>query len=235
MSEYRLKQADLSKLSVHKVDNPYYKKAAPMQLYLLTQIQELSQEKWGSPEPYIVTCANFSPQHLQRFVENTERLKQLSPGEFQDLIADRLDHMGLGVQLVGDINRKDGGVDIVAYPNTGCNVPFLLAVQVKHHRKNRKTGAADVRDLHGVITSRNSPFHIGMLVTNTTFTADAKWVAENNKTLLRLRDIQDLCRWLKDDFVNEYEWREIPTQIELAPGIQLEIPRPKLWLPSSHS
>lgn len=89
----------------------------------------------------------------------------------------------------------------------------------------------DVRDFYGVITSRNLPFHLGMIVTNTTFTPDAIWFAENNKTLLRLRDNKDLCRWLKNDFVNEYEWREIPSEIELAPGVRITIPKPKLWLP----
>lgn len=69
-----------------------------------------------------------------------------------------------------------------------------------------------------------------MIVTNTSFTADAHWFATNNPTLLRLRDIQDLRRWLKNDFVNEYEWREIPDQIELAPGIHIAIPKQQLWL-----
>jgi len=231
MGEYRLKLSDLAKLRVHEVDNPYYKKAAPMQLYLLSQVEEIAKRKWGNLEPYIVTLVDFNNELLTWFLEDTERLKQLPPDKFQYLIADRLEQMGLGVQLVGNVYRKDGGVDIVAYPNTGCIFPFLLAVQVKHHRTNRKTAVGDIRDLHGVITARTSPFNIGMIVTNTTFSADAKWFAENNKTLLRIRDIKDLRRWLKNDFINECEWREIPNQIELAPGIQIAIPKPKIILP----
>jgi hypothetical protein len=82
-----------------------------------------------------------------------------------------------------------------------------------------------VRDFHGVLTSRVSPFHMGMIVTNTSFTADAKWFANNNQTLLRLRDMQDLNRWMRNDFVNESEWREIPEEIELTPGVTIKIPR----------
>ncbi|MBF2025927.1 MAG: restriction endonuclease [Oscillatoriales cyanobacterium C42_A2020_001] len=231
LGEYRLKPSDLEGLGVHEVDNPYYKKAAPMQLYLLNQIEELSKKKWGSPEPYTVEFVEFSNKLLAWFLEDTERLKQLPPDKFQYLIADRLENMGLSVQLVGDVYRKDGGVDIIAYPNGNYAFPFLLAVQAKHHHSSRKTGAPDVRDFHGVLTSQASPFHMGMIVTNTSFTADAQWFADNNQTLLRLRDMKDLSRWLKNDFVNESEWREIPEQVELAPGVTIKIPKRQLWLP----
>jgi hypothetical protein len=230
MQEFRLKKGDLAKLRCHEVDNPHHRLAAPMQLFLLAQIQELSKEKWGSKEPYIVGLREFDREMLDWFCEDMERMKGLSPEKFQYLIADRLEQCGLAVQIVGNVYRKDGGIDIVAFPNVGA-MPFLLAVQAKHHRCDRKTGPGDVRDLHGVLTSRESPFHIGMLVTNTTFTPDARFFAENNKTLLRLRDIADLRRWLNDDFDNPFEWREIPKKITLAPGVEIEIPRPKLTLP----
>jgi hypothetical protein len=93
---------------------------------------------------------------------------------------------------VGDIFARDGGIDLIGYPRPGaCAFPFLLAVQAKHHRTARKTGSSEVRDFHGVLASRNSPFHMGMIVTNTSFTADAAWFASNNQTLMRLRDIRD--------------------------------------------
>jgi len=133
-------------------------------------------------------------------------------------------------RLTGSNRRgKDGGVDIVAYPE-GSAVPFLIGVQAAHHRTNRKTPVGKVRDFHGVLASSNSPFHIGMIVTNTSFTPDAEWFAQNNQKLLRLRDLQDLKRWLREDFVNEHEWREIPDQIELAPGIRIRVARPGMML-----
>lgn len=45
MGEYRLKPSELAELGVHKVDNPYYKKAAPMQLYLLSQVENQAKRK----------------------------------------------------------------------------------------------------------------------------------------------------------------------------------------------
>ena len=184
IKDYRLKPADLALLGVHKVDNPHYKKAAPMQLYLSTQIEELAKQKWGSSEPYTVALSQFSEELLRWFLEDTNRLMQLTPDKFQYLIADRLEYLGLGIQMVGNVFLKDGGVDIIAYPK-GLAVPFLLAVQVKHHRTQRKTNVRDVRDFQGVLTSGNSPFNVGMLVTNTTFTPDAEWFTKNNKTVMK--------------------------------------------------
>jgi hypothetical protein len=232
LQEYRLKRGELSHLRVYEVANPHYKKAAPMQLYLHSQVREMAKMKWGSSEPYVVTLVEFSEELLAWLLEDLDRLKQLPPDKFQNFIADRLEHMGLDVQLVGGVFRKDGGVDIIAYPKAnGCAFPFLVGVQAKHHRTARKTSAPDVRDFHGVITSRNSPFHLGMIVTNTSFTADAKWLASNNQTVLRLRDLQDLHRWLQNDFINKAEWREIPDEVGLAPGIRIQIPKLKIVIP----
>jgi hypothetical protein len=231
MQEFRLKANDLEKLRFHAVDNPHYKVAAPMRLYLLKQIEELSKDKWGSRELYLVGMRNITTSLLAYLCEDIERLKQLSAEQFQYLIADRLEQWRLGVQIVGHVNRMDGGIDIIAYPRTP-SIPFLLAVQAKHHRLNRKTSVGDVRDFYGAITSRANSFHFGIVVTNTAFTPNAQFFAECNKTLLRLRDASDLRRWLNNDFDNPFEWRELPSKVLLAPGVEIEIPRPTLILPS---
>jgi hypothetical protein len=195
---------------------------------VIKQNEKLADMKWKGDEPYLVSLIDVSSEYYRWLLEDIERLKQIDPNQFQQLVADRLSHLGLEIQLVGDINRKDGGIDIIAYPHKSNAFLFLIGVQVKHHRTERKTGAPDIRDLYGVLSSRNSPFHCGMIVTNTSFTADAKWFAAHNQTLLRLRDLSDLRRWLNNDYANENEWREIPRQIEVAPGIKIEIPRPRI-------
>jgi len=228
LQEYRLTKEDLAKLGVFERDNPHYKVAAPMQLYLHRQIRDLAGAKYGSDEPYQVTVVPFSERQIEWFAEDPTRLQHMSPAAFQRLVGDRLDAMGLDVQLVGDVNRKDGGIDLVAYPKPDrCQFPFLLGVQTKHHRANVNTNVGDVRDFHGALSSRSSCFNAGIIVTNTAFTADAHWFAQNNAALLRLRDLYDLGRWLRREFTNESEWREIPESIELAPGVKIYVPRPK--------
>jgi hypothetical protein len=172
-----------------------------------------------------VVLAPFSHEVLQRLLSDPSALGDLGPEQFQHFIAHRLECIGLEPKVVGHVFRKDGGIDIVAYPRI-LTVPFLLGVQVKHHRSGSKTGVRDVRDFHGTLTANHSPFQLGIIATNTTFTPDARWFAEHNQRIMRMRDMSDLQRWLRHDFMNDCEWREIPEMIQLAPGIIVDIPRP---------
>jgi hypothetical protein len=98
-----------------------------------------------------------------------------------------------------------------------------MAIQAKHHRSvKQKTGPSEVHDLLGVVQTFS--FNAGVLVTNTTFTPDAKWIASQKSTLLRLRDIDDIKLWLENKFLDEYNWREMPNKIEICPGIVIYLP-----------
>lgn len=172
--------------------------------------------------PRVEVC-NVTLDLLRLLERRPEELSQIDPEMFEALVADRLRSMGMGVQRVGKTNRKDGGVDIVAWPERLLTVPFLLAVQVKHRSTGKPVGPGPVRDLQGVLS--RLPCEVGMLVTNTEFTADARWVANQRPTLVRLRDFADVMRWIRGDFLGEMAWQEIPEAIELAPGIMVKIPK----------
>jgi hypothetical protein len=165
----------------------------------------------------------ITPSLVQVLSNNLEELYRLSPEAFEELVCDRLQAMGLGVSRIGgNIYHKDGGIDIVAWP-IEFEFPFLIAVQVKHHqRSDRRTGPAPVRELLGSVYS--GPFKMGVLVTNTTFTPDAVWVARNQPTLLHLRDISSIKRWLLDNFLDDYDWQQMPNQIEVCPGVVVNLP-----------
>jgi len=171
-----------------------------------------------------IEVVEFSPQLLQQLERSPNDIQTLSPDEFERLICDRLHAMGMWVSRVGAINEADGGIDIIAGPKRDFVFPFLIAVQAKHH-KNRKTksGPSPVRQLHAVI--QKHAFQAGLLVTNTSFTASALWEASYRPHLVRLRDFQDLKRWIQGNFLDEAEWREIPDFIEYAPGKKLAIPK----------
>ena len=165
------------------------------------------------------------PQIIDILRKDYSYIHQLSPDQFELLICDRLSKMGYEVERVGSIYSPDGGVDIIAWPNKPTPFPYLLATQVKHHKlPSKKTGPSAVKDLQAVIASQ--PFQAGILVTNTTFTPNAQWFAKHRSHIVRLRDMHDLKRWICDNFTDESEWREIPSDIELAPGINVKLPRP---------
>ena len=174
--------------------------------------------------PAHVELVEITPQLVKLLAREPQRLYDLQPEKFENLICDRLDRMGYGLERVGSSTyHKDGGVDIVAWPRASP-LPFLVAVQVKHTRCfERRIGPGPVRDLLGAIELHR--FNAGLLVTNTSFTPDAEWIAQRRALLMRLRDFHDLTRWLRDEYPREAEWREIPSQIEMCPGVIIKLPK----------
>ncbi|OGR09109.1 MAG: hypothetical protein A3K23_06680 [Desulfobacca sp. RBG_16_58_9] len=173
--------------------------------------------------PPRVELVDITPQIIDLLSSEPEILWEASPEFFENLICNRLEVIGYGIERVGSsIFNKDGGIDILAWSQAPF-VPCLMAVQVKHTAlRNRKIGSPPVRDLLGAVQTHG--FNAGLLVTNTTFTADARWVAEQRPFLIQLRDFEDLRRWLRNDFLSEHEWRYLPKQIELCPGVIIKLP-----------
>lgn len=147
---------------------------------------------------------------------------RITPAEFEAFVCDRLDAMGFQPQQVGSTYQKDGGIDILFWPRATGAFPFLGAVQVKHHRDpSLKESVRSVRDLAGTIAGQ--PFNAALLVTNTSFSADAEWFARERAKLVRLRGYFDIKRWIENNFSDRAEWREIPSTIELCPGVSVRI------------
>ena len=175
----------------------------------------------------LVTVVDVSAQLLELLKKEPDQLARITPEQFERVVADRLDHMGYDVKLTGSTTARDGGIDLVAVPKQRTLGTFLLAGQVKHHRTSLKTGREAVDRL---LAWQGGIFRLGLLVTNTSFTKDAIWVAseDRNKNFLLLRDFEDLKRWLQDNFWSKEEWREVPDEIVLAPGVVVQVPKPML-------
>jgi len=177
--------------------------------------------------PTRVELIDISKRLTERILNNPDEIYSIGPNEFEDLVLDRLTAMGLQPQRVGrNTYARDGGIDIIFCGPSRCTFPFLGAVQVKHHRSPLiKTGPAPIDQLVGVLG--RGPFSAGIVITNTSFTPSARWVASQRPALLRLRDFADLMRWLKNNFTDEGEWRDIPEEIEVCPGLTVRI-RPRV-------
>lgn len=167
-----------------------------------------------------VMLISATDQLVAALQRNLDLVYQIDAGQFELLVCDRLDAMGFEVKRVGHTFASDGGVDIVSWPKKS-NFPYLFAVQVKHRRRpSSKVGPGPVKDLMAVL--QTSPFDAGIIVTNTSFTPDAKWFARHGSRILRLRDLQDLQRWLAGNFLTG-DLRDFPDEIELAPGVLVRI------------
>ena len=177
----------------------------------------------------IVQIVDVTPRVIELLRRDPEELYMLTPSAFEKLIANRLGAMGYDVISTGAVFTRDGGIDLIAVPKTRTVGSFLLAAQVKHHHVARPTTRSEVDRL---LAWKDSVFRLGLIVTNTWFTSDARWLArkDNNAAFLRLREFNDLRRWLWDNFADAAECQELPQRIDLAPGIAVDVP--KLRLPT---
>lgn len=173
-------------------------------------------------EPIRIEVIGIGPTLSRYLASDPELVHQLSPNQFEEFICDRLFAMGMEPRRTGNVNQRDGGIDIFFWPRGKSSFPFLGAAQVKHHRNSsKKEGTSTVRNLVGALADH--PISAAMLVTNTFFTADAQWYARERAKLIRLRDYDDITRWLNNRFGRDEDWREIPKEIELGPGLVFKL------------
>lgn len=167
--------------------------------------------------PPLVQVVDITPDIVRLLAQEPDQLREMGPEFFEKLVCNRLDAMGFDVQRVGSSTfHKDGGIDIIAVPREAV-FPSLIAVQAKHTSlPGRKVGPQPVRDLIGAVNLHG--LNMGLLVTNTTFTPDARWVAEKQPVLTRLQDIEDLRSWLRDEFLRDSQWKYMPKELVLCSG-----------------
>lgn len=173
------------------------------------------------PGRTVITRVVSASVSLLRLLErDINAIYRLEPPAFEEFVAERLDAMGFDVHQVGNTFTSDGGVDLIATPRASP-FPFLLAVQVKHHREpSIKTGPAPIKDMEAVLSSL--PFHAGMIVTNTSFTPDAEWWASKNPGKIQLHDASSVSHWIQRRFDVD-RLRNIPQQIQLTPRLKVGI------------
>jgi hypothetical protein len=173
-------------------------------------------------EPVRVELLGIGRVLSHQLVADPDLVHSLTPEQFEEFICDRLFAMGFEPVRTGATNKKDGGIDVFFWPRHPVPFPFLMAAQLKHHRNPRqKEGSATVRDFAGAIAGR--PLSAGVIVTNTSFSPDAKWFARERAKLIRLRGFDDIRRWIFGNFNDQVEWREMPSTIELCPGVVVPI------------
>lgn len=176
----------------------------------------------GSPITYVrADAVDVRRDMIPRLLNDWDTIYSLTPEDFEELVFDRLVAMDLQAFRMGSANRKDGGLDVIFW--THGVFPMLGAVQIKHHRSpEAKSGPADVRELAGAIQGHH--FNVGLIVTNTAFTDDAKHQVVNGPCPIQLRDGGTLRRWIADDFEVE-EVNFITHTIEFCRGMEIGVPQ----------
>lgn len=181
--------------------------------------------------PELIEIINGNPSHLDKpFISDytyklIDDLKidydiifKISPEQFELLVANLLDRRGFKVQINGKTNTKDGGIDIIAYRKD--IILIVIAIQVKFKtRPEKKVNAGEVRDFKGAL-SLNDYFSAGILITNTDFTVDARWIENQLNAKMELKDSEDIQMWLRDNFTTK---KNLRMEVDIAKDVNIKI------------
>jgi len=169
-----------------KMSNMEVKDQAKESLYKASQDKE-------TPEKSSVILTDINMELKRYFNKHPERLYDLSPRKFEELIASILEDLGFDVQLTKA--TRDGGTDIIAYiRNSVCE--FLTLVECKKYAPDNKVGVGIVREVSGVHHLKNASKSI--IVTTSFFSKDAVEMAKAIEHQLELKNYEDLKVWLSE-------------------------------------
>ncbi|PRD56747.1 restriction endonuclease [Sphingobacterium gobiense] len=149
-----------------------------------------SSTLFDSKSPIIVTDIN---EEIKKFFKKyPQRLYDLNPRKFEELIASILEDLGFTVELTRA--TRDGGRDIIAsIRNSLTN--FLAYVECKRYAPDNKIDVGIIRQVQGVqYTHRPSK---SIIVTTSFFTRDAVKEAKFIENQLDLKDFNDIKNWLE--------------------------------------
>ena len=124
--------------------------------------------------------------------KHPEKLYDLTPRKFEELIASILEDIGFDVEITQA--SRDGGSDIIAYiRNAVCE--YLTLVECKKYAPENKVGVGIIREVTGVHYLKKATKSI--IVTTSYFSIDAQKEAKQFEHQLSLKDYDSIKEWLK--------------------------------------
>ncbi|HUT68523.1 MAG TPA: restriction endonuclease [Dehalococcoidales bacterium] len=143
----------------------------------------------------ISTVHGVNREFLKRLSDRPSLLYELSPRQFEELVAELLDRRGYEVTLTPA--SRDGGVDIYAAEKKDIG-QFLYLVQCKKFKPERHVGVGVIRELIGALELKKAT--AGILVTTSFFTKDAYELQQKLAYRISLQDYLGIQKWIKEGF-----------------------------------
>ena len=131
--------------------------------------------------------------NIETILSNKEAIYEISPREFEKLVADVFSKQGYKVEMTPA--TRDGGCDIIATRDIS-GIPYMVLIECKKYSASRKVDVQLVRSLLGVQSDRKA--NKAILVTSSLFTKDAREFAERQKYLISLIDINTLLDMMRN-------------------------------------
>lgn len=126
------------------------------------------------------------------FNKYPEKLYELSPRKFEELVASILTDFGFQVELTKA--TRDGGRDIIASIRTKVS-NYLTYVECKRYNPDNKVGVGIIREVIGVHNIHKPSKSI--IVTTSFFSQDAITEAKTFENQLELKDFDEVKKWLQ--------------------------------------
>lgn len=138
------------------------------------------------PETKIIV-ANNNQQLLKKISVDKQFIKQISPRQFEELIAYLYECLGCKVELTQA--SRDFGADILAWHSGPFKSENLIAIQVKRYIPPNKVGLKGIYELHGAISHYHAD--TGHVVTSSDYSGPARLFAESQRIhLVGMQDLQ---------------------------------------------
>jgi HJR/Mrr/RecB family endonuclease len=179
----------------HSIEDFFFGKYEPQNAELLLATNDLI-----SPAGSAILTADvqqISAELIRYLALHPEKLNELNPRKFEELVAELFIDMGYEVDLTPA--TRDGGFDLRAVSKNEVGTALTL-VECKRYTRDRKVGVELVRNLYGVVESESATK--GLLVTTSFFTAEAQKFQQKREYRLGLADYRDVT-----DFLNNYRGR----------------------------
>lgn len=128
----------------------------------------------------------------EALLKEPDSIYRLTPRRFEELIFELVKQFGWDVTLTPA--TRDGGRDMVAVIPSDAG-PLLCLIEAKRFQETRKVGVELVRQLWGTVTHEDAC--VGMLVTTSTFSPDARAFQQQHRFRLHLHDNGDVFDWLR--------------------------------------
>ena len=129
---------------------------------------------------------------ISYFSSHPEKMYELDPRKFEELIAELLIREEMDVELTQP--SKDGGRDILAVASTTLG-KHLYLVECKRYATTNKVGVSIVRSLYGVVEAERATS--GIIVTTSDFTRGAIEFGKTVENRLELKNYDSLTKWLR--------------------------------------
>lgn len=140
--------------------------------------------------PFLFT--SVEREILAYFGRHPELLHSLPPRKFEEIIASVFRQSGFDVELTPE--TRDGGIDIIAVRKDGLVGNGLHLIECKRYLPHNTVGIGVVQRLLGVVEQHRATK--GIVVTTSSFTRDARIVAESAQHRLTLNEYSKVATWL---------------------------------------